>query len=98
MGRSLVIYILHQPDVQVTCVSPASHTPDHFLFSLPGHGPQIIISQTLGVSLPPGAKAFLPSAESSPGGHDFYSPSVPTWLQWLLCDGWHAVGGPGLAN
>lgn len=45
-------------------VSPASHTPDHFLFSLPGQGPQIVIHQTLCVSLPPGAKACPPS----PGG------------------------------
>lgn len=46
-------------------VSPASHTPDHFLFSLPGQGPQIVINQTLRVSLPPGAKAFAAFAESS---------------------------------
>lgn len=33
-------------------VSPASHTLDHFLFSLPGQGPQIIINQTSHVTSP----------------------------------------------
>lgn len=58
-------------------VSPTSHTPDHFLFSLSGQGPQISINQTLRVSLPPLVPSPLPVVKT---GRDLYPLSAPIRL------------------
>lgn len=64
-------------------VSPTSHTPDHFLFSLSGQGPQISINQTLRVSLPL-VPSPLPVVKT---GRGLYPLSAPIRLQWLYTPG-----------